>query len=542
MGGGIRRTVTTLSGRSLRTDLSACTVRSIEMNSSEQEHFQNYSLLNCRKMKPREKISFKSHVSFSTAPVHDSGNEIETNQDNPLATGTTSTNENVVPFLLADIGEGIKEVEVLQWHVKVGDEVQEFDTICQVQSDKATVEITSRFAGTIKEINSSSSKIQVGEPLVYIQTKSSLRANPLRGATLTTEHVVSDIADQIEPAANETSVLDSSVSSTNTNTDGNADYAGTVDNNAIKYMASPAVRKLIADNDIEVRKIQGTGPKGRILKADILQFMHKAQISTTEQKISSSPPPQVPLSTTVYQEDEDQSKSIVALTGYYKFMVQSMTESLQIPHMGLGDEIVVDKLLEFRKNWNDSCNDPTHKLGLLTILIKACSIALKEYPSINAKVHNVDECQVSIHQNHDIGAAMDTAHGLVVPVIRNVQDLSLVEIQLELDRLKESARSGNVELKDLVPSPTFTLSNIGGIGVGSHMSPVLVPPMIAMGALGRIQKLPRFDEDDNVTACHILYASWAADHRFLDGATLARFHQTFAKYASDPMLMLPHLK
>mmetsp|Transcript_7930 Transcript_7930/g.16601 ORF Transcript_7930/g.16601 Transcript_7930/m.16601 type:complete len:732 (+) Transcript_7930:94-2289(+) len=485
------------------------------------------------------------------------------------ATAADSNNDNdIVPFLLADIGEGIKEVEVLQWYVQVGDQVKEFDTICQVQSDKASVEITSRFAGTIVEINpSKSSHIQVGEPLVYIRTAGGGKSSSSSSSSTTTalaetvleQTAQSDHANQHRhdssrlqiPSTASHYALDSDVAATAVPIDGTdrsdtATSSHNSQNSSVKYLASPAVRKLAADHQINVRAIPGTGPQGRILKADILQYIQKT--TTTSPKSSTTAAASSPTAPGALQQEPQQEEpnNIVTMTGYNKFMVQSMTDSLQIPHMGLGDEIVVDKLLEFRRHWNASVQQQQQqddgKLGMQTLLIKACSMALKEYPHVNAKTHNIEECQVCVHENHDIGVAMDTPHGLVVPVIRNAQTLTLLEIQQELNRLKAAASSGNIALSDLSPSPTFTLSNIGAVGVGTHMSPVLVPPMIAMGALGRIHKLPRFDEHDNVVATNVLYASWSADHRFLDGATLARFHKAFAKYASDPLQMLPHLK
>jgi 2-oxoisovalerate dehydrogenase E2 component (dihydrolipoyl transacylase) len=201
----------------------------------------------------------------------------------------------------------------------------------------------------------------------------------------------------------------------------------------------------------------------------------------------------------------------------------------------------VGRLLQCRRELKES----THGLNIsiLAFLIKACSLALKQYPVCNAILHDLDKCQLKIMHCHNLGIAMDTPRGLVVPVIRNVQTKSLVEIQHDLDRLKLLAADSKLAPDDLM-TPTFSLSNIGSMGGGTYMQPVIVPPQLAMGAFGKIQRVPRFVDknDDQVYAASIMNVSWAGDHRFLDGATLARFHAAFKGYVENPVHMLVHLK
>ena len=491
---------------------------------------------------PPQRARCKSSVALA---VDDDESERGNNSNNDHDPNTT-----VVPFLLADIGEGIREVQVLQWHVSVGDTVQEFDTICQVQSDKATVDITSRYAGTIVDM-AADSTILVGQPLVHIATTKHNNDNKDDRAL---EHAPTP-ETPVAPSRSPTSQQPQNEHVETPRSDGNNQ----------KYLASPAVRKLAADHGIDPTTLTGTGPHGRVLKGDVLHYISAG--AATANATTTAP---VPNSIQENDNDNNNGQRIVTLSGYNRSMVQSMTDSLQIPHMALGDEIVVDKLLQFRQEWNahvaaqppqpqsshgpeTTPSTPMTKLGLQTLLVKACSLALTEFPAVNTKVHNAADCQVCYHDHHDIGVAMDTPHGLVVPVIRSVELKSLLQLQHEVDRLKTAAATGRTALSDLSPSPTFTLSNIGAIGVGTHMSPVLVPPLVAMGALGRIHKVPRYPsssmsmdhatvEEEQPVPTNVLYVSWVADHRFLDGATLARFHQAFARYASNPLLMLPQLK
>ena len=547
-------------------------------------------------------VTFQSfrNINSNAVPLELDRPDDERAETTNTAPTTSTTTTTVVPFLLADIGEGIQEVEVLEWHVKVGDYVQEFDTICQVQSDKATVEITSRFAGKIVQISNDTPKIAVGQPLVHIETTTSTpstappptlqqpqeRNSPssqppsTSTETLPEEHTPSDMV-----SSSPSSVLVSTNNLEPRLDDHDKDDGDSMrDSNNTKYLASPAVRKLAADHKINVQALHGSGPNGRVLKADILHYVNIHHPHEQEQQVPPSSITTTALTGGYQQQsqpipkndlEDSSSTRIVSVTGYSRAMVKSMTDSLQIPHMSLGDEIVVDKLIECRNQWNSAAAAATQKaakteqdgkqegfvkLGMQTLLIKACSMALNEHPSVNAKTHDVEQCQVCYHDNHDIGVAMDTPHGLVVPVIRQVQNKSLMDIQTKLDQLKRDAATGRTLYDDLVPSPTFSLSNIGAMGVGTHMSPILVPPMIAMGALGRIQRLPRYvvdldnDDDkendrdtstrnrDKVVPQHVLFVSWVADHRFVDGATLARFHKSFARYASNPLHMLPFLK
>merc|ERR1712110_590721 len=142
--------------------------------------------------------------------------------------------------------------------------------------------------------------------------------------------------------------------------------------------------------------------------------------------------------------------------------------------------------------------------------------------------------------SHNIALAMDTPMGLLVPSIKGVQNLSVFEIALELNRLQQLGVAGKLSTSDLTGG-TFSLSNIGSIG-GTYAKPVILPPQVAIGALGKLQVLPRFDDDDNIIKAHIVKFSWSADHRVLDGATVARFSNRMKDYLEDPASMVMDLR
>ena len=472
----------------------------------------------------------------------------------PTSTTQTST---TTPFLLADIGEGIKEVELLQWFVQPQQHIAQFDKICEVQSDKATVEITSRYDGVVTELcGNVGDMMAVGSPLLYIETTNATTesssesvAATSSATTTTTEerestHVSLETGQKLEQPQQVVQAREAAQETRSSTTPAE-------ETNDEKVPMSPAVRRLCKEYGISPSSIQGTGPQGRILKSDVLAMVDDQPPTATQQSTTTTTTIQPPPTTT----SADTKDEILQLRGYTRLMAQTMTESLQIPHMALGEELDVTQLLQLRQKINaNNTHTTTPKISFLALFLKACSVALHQHPLLNAAaIHsdNNEAAAVRLQPHHNLGVAMDTPRGLVVPVLRHVQDMSVVEIQAQLDRLKSLAH--NLPAADLEVPPTFTISNVGALGAGLHLKPVLVPPQLAMGALGRVRRLPRFDTDDNnnnnnnndqvkVVAADVLPVTWAGDHRYLDGAALARFHVTVARLLQDPVQMLIHLK
>jgi 2-oxoisovalerate dehydrogenase E2 component (dihydrolipoyl transacylase) len=435
---------------------------------------------------------------------------------------TLSSEAGKIPFLLADIGEGIKEVEVLQWHVAPGDRVQQFDPICTVQSDKATVEITSRYDGVIASLASDApgAMLQVGQPLLYFESEKDEAPAPNVSAPPAVSEAVKEEEDEILDAP--FSVAEETFS--------RPDSANSVH-------ASPAVRKLCREHGIALDAIPGTGPQGRVLKSDVLVHLEamNGEATTTspsDQSVSPSHQPQ-------------EGDQVIPIRGMRRLMVQTMTSALQIPHMCFGEEVCLNELIALRKQWNKQYEkNEVPSPSLLAWIIKALSAALRDYPLLNA-IHtiNPNDGSFSIVQRHDqnIGVAMDTPHGLVVPVVKSCQRLSLDEIEAQLLLLKRLAHENQLTPAQ-IQDRTFTLSNIGSIGSGAYMQPVLVPPVLAMGTLGRMRTVPRYNEAMELYPAAMMPVTWAGDHRFVDGASLGRFHNRFAEYIEEPFRMISQWK
>lgn len=438
-------------------------------------------------------------------------------QPNPILKrhSHSSHASKVVPFILPDIGEGIVEVLIKDWFVKVGDHVKEFDSICDVESDKATATITSRFDGVITKIHyEPGSLAKVGHPLVDI------------------EAVAGTSSGQESDGSSTRSDRDSRLTLTE-----DARPASRPDEGRPITAALPSVRRLAEQHGVDLSQIKPTGKGGRIvLKEDLLAFMahqQSAAASTTSlsrdidvrgssQLASSStgvkPVPRAP-------SDRETTQ---ALTGIRKAMFKTMTQSLKVPLFNYSDEIDMTRLVEVTR---ESRERGEEKVSHLAYIVKVVSLALLEHPELNATVDDAGE-RLTIKHYHNIGVAIDTKAGLVVPNVKNVQDLSIHEVSNELVRLRELGSQTKLGPEDL-QGATLTLSNIGSVG-GIFGIPRLVPPEIVIGALGRTRLLPRFNCSGQVEGRHLLQLVWAADHRAVDGATLSRFTNLIKQYLERP--------
>uniref|UniRef100_A0AAV1V5B3 Dihydrolipoamide acetyltransferase component of pyruvate dehydrogenase complex n=1 Tax=Peronospora matthiolae TaxID=2874970 RepID=A0AAV1V5B3_9STRA len=454
-----------------------------------------------------------------------------------------------IPFKLADIGEGIAEVEVLQWFVKRGDEVKQFQNVCEVQSDKATVEITSRYDGVVAKVHYEVGDMaKVGSTLVDIDVDDATAAKQAGGKK---KKVLSGAP---VPRAAPAPVVDSTVSAAATTV---APSEALVEMTAVpvlsgssvvprggqsneKLLTSPSVRRLAMEHSIDLHDVDGTGPEGRILKGDLLDYIRlQATQSQGAETLAYEPDAAVPSPiedggrATYMQQD-----TVVPLSMMQKMMTKSMNAALRIPHFGYGDEVQMDALYELRKELNPLAELRGVKLSFMPFIIKAASLALKQYPILNSSV-NESETELTLIASHNISVAMDTPTGLIVPNVKNVQMKSIIEIGEDLNRLQRLAVAGKLTPTDLCGG-TFSISNIGSIG-GTYMSPVLMVPQVAIGAVGRIQQLPRYDEEGEVRPMRVMNVSWSGDHRVIDGATMARFSNEWKGYLETPVSMLTEM-
>nr|ACX47992.1 transacylase [Naegleria gruberi] len=432
---------------------------------------------------------------------------------------TTNSNKKVVPFLLADIGEGITKVEVVKWFIKEGDHIEQFQNVAEVMSDKANVEISSRFDGVVKRLCYNVGDIaNVGAPLIEIEVADSTASPSSAGAATSSSSTVE--------VAKTTSTPSCAASS---------DIA---EESFGKILTTPAVRRIARENNLDLTKVPATGRNGRVLKEDVLSYLENPtkqqseKVAVPEQTSTATTTTSTPSTPTVGDRREP-------VRGLMRTMIRTMNAATKVPHFGYKDEVYVDNLMIIRSHLKKTAERQGVKLSYMPFIIKAVSLALKEYPILNSSLTE-DESEIIYKGDHNIGVAMDTPNGLLVPNIKSVQNKSILEIAAELNRLQELGKQGKLGANDL-KGGTFTLSNIGTIG-GTYADPVLSIPEVCIGAIGMIKKTATFDAHNNVVPKHIMYMSWAADHRVVDGATMARFSNLWKEYLENPDNFIVALK
>jgi len=295
-------------------------------------------------------------------------------------------------------------------------------------------------------------------------------------------------------------------------------------------LATPATRHLARKHQINLANVPATGKDGRISKEDILNYVN----GSAQPSIAIPVQPQIQKGIP-HAEPTSIADKVITLSGYARVMAKTMTASLSIPHFGYCDEVVMDNLIKLREEMKAHAKEKGIKLTYMPIMIKAASLALKKYSILNS-AYDPEKNTLTYKASHNIGVAMDSPNGLIVPNIKNVQEKSIFEVAEELNRLQKAALNSAVQVSDLTGG-TFSLSNIGAIG-GTYASPVLVVPEVAIGAIGKIQKLPRFDDAGNVIPVHIVQVSWSADHRVIDGATIAKFSNLWKRYLEFPNTLI----
>jgi 2-oxoisovalerate dehydrogenase E2 component (dihydrolipoyl transacylase) len=431
--------------------------------------------------------------------------------------------------------------------------------LCEVQSDKASVEITSRFAGVVKKLHYEAGEMaKVGKPLVDIDIQGDMKKEDLDALT-PREPEAPQPAKQSEEHPSKATASFSSLrsehneagaqSTDNTAPDVPRPQAG---NGKHASLATPAVRHLSKELKVDITQIPGTGRDGRVSKEDIYKFVERQKGAPAGQQTDAHRTPETGIASAPRQQQETRTP----LTKTQEQMFKTMTRSLNIPHFLYADEIDFTNLVELRRRLNKvlatasqagvsqgSSSEEVTKLSCLPFIIKAVSMALYKYPVLNARV-DIDPATskptLAYRSQHNVGVAMDTPTGLLVPVIRDVANLNVLSIASELVRLQALARAGRLSPADL-SGGTVTVSNIGNIG-GTYLSPVVVEREVAILGVGRMRTVPAFDDEGRVVRKEICNFSWSADHRVVDGATLARAAEVVRGIVEEPDVMVMHLR
>ncbi|MBD1584502.1 dihydrolipoyllysine-residue acetyltransferase [Pseudoalteromonas sp. S16_S37] len=435
-----------------------------------------------------------------SAPANDSGNSVDASNSS-----SNQSASQLEDFILPDIGEGIVECEIVEWLVAEGDQIKEDQAVCDVMTDKALVQIPAKHDGVVEKLYYKKGDIaQVHSPLFQ-----------LRLAGLSDAPAEAKV--EVKAAAQTVKATNQQVQKAQLPANG-------------KAIASPAVRRLAREHDVDINQVPGTGKNGRVYKEDIKRFVEGGASSS----VAANTPVSSRSATT--QTTVSGNTRVEPIRGMKAAMAKQMVASVStIPHFTFSDEIDLTEIIALRKELKDQYAKEGIKLTMMPFFIKALSLAIKEFPIVNSQVN--DECtEITYFDDHNIGMAVDSKLGLLVPNIKGCQNKSIVAVAQEVTRLTDAAREGRVSPNDL-KGGTISISNIGAIG-GTTATPIINKPEVAIVALGKLQHLPRFDDKGNVVSRAIMQVSWSGDHRVIDGGTIARFNNLWKAYLENPAKMM----
>lgn len=451
----------------------------------------------------------------------------------------SATLQKIETHTLSDIGEGVKEVQIIQWFVEEGATVEEWAPLCEVQSDKASVEITSKYSGVIKKLHfETDAVVQVGDGMLDIEVEGEdePEASPEEEPDQESkeEQSASEGKEKQDTARDDSAKEDPPAPENQERIPPSPKVSESGSSGKHASLATPAVRGLLKQHDLDINEIEGSGKDGRVLKEDVFRHLD-GQKDTS--KSAPTPQYQPTASPALNAKQEETQQNLAPIQSA---MYKTMTKSLAIPHFLYSDSINVTALAHMRLRLNQ-LRDPktTPKFSYMPFVIKAVSLAMNKYPLLNARLDTSDPAKPKLfmRKNHNIGVAMDTPGGLLVPVIKTVNARSMASIAHELHRLSELGAAGKLTNEDL-SGGTITVSNIGNIG-GGVVAPVIVEGQLAIMGMGRIKATPVFGADGKtVERADMLSANWSADHRVVDGATMARMASLVQGYLEEPETML----
>ncbi len=422
-------------------------------------------------------------------------------------------------FKLPDIGEGVHEGEITKWLVQPGQKVTLDQPMVEVMTDKATVEIPAPIAGTIEGVYAKEGEtVPVGKVILRISEGGTAAKKPEAekpapaGASAAGKATPAPAPKTVAPAAQ-------------------ASRPQSEPDVPFNVLATPATRKLARDLSVKLGEVQGSGPHGRVTKADV-QMVYEGRSAaqprtshpvSTEVRSSSAKPAQITVQRGALQK--------IPLRGIRKKIAESMTLSKhKAAHFTYVEEVDMTEVVSMRKAAAAEAEKRGVKLTFLPFIIKALIPALKEFPYLNSSLDEEHQ-EIVLKGDYNFGIATDTPNGLMVPVIKSVDSKSIWELAAEITELSERAKNGKSQMEDL-KGGTFTLTNAGSIG-GVFTTPVINYPEVAILGVNAIRKRPMV-VDDQIVIRDMMFLSMSVDHRVVDGADAARFMNRLIYFLSDP--------
>jgi pyruvate dehydrogenase E2 component (dihydrolipoamide acetyltransferase) len=442
-------------------------------------------------------------------------------------------------FRLPDIGEGVTEGEIVNWLVQEGDSVDENQEMVEVMTDKATVTIGAPKTGKVSQRRFQvGDTVPVGEVLVVLDLNGGGAAEaPAKAAPLPTASHQEAPTKTSQPAPSAPPVVASAVGDIREDLPGMAPAkaAEASDYFADKPLAAPATRKLARELGVDLRKVEPSGSAGRVTREDVERHASSGGPAAAPKAAPSEARAPAPEPAPAPPPAPSAGDERVPIRGLRKRIYESMARSKRTAaHFNYIDEVDVSELVKLKDRVKPYADQAGVKITFLPFIIKAVVAALKKHPRLNSVVDDAAMEHV-LRKQYDIGIAAATEAGLIVPVLRNADRLSIVEIARELDRLGKLARDGKLGREDLGGS-TFTVSSLGKLG-GLMAPPIIFYPEVGIMGVHAIRKRPVV-KNDQIVIGEVMFLSFSFDHRIIDGDVGALFAQEIIALLQEPDRLL----
>lgn len=421
-------------------------------------------------------------------------------------------------FNFPDIGEGLDEGTILEWYVVKGQQIKSGDPLVKMETDKVVTDIPSPKTGTLTMVYGKIGEvIHVGNPLVEIEIEG------VEGAAAVAEQKKLEFDVVEEKGAGVVGTLE--VAGNNaylpSSDEGSSSEPATAEKSMKKVLATPVARAYAREFNVDINLVTGTGPGGRVMKEDIKNYFESSKRIEDNAKVV----PQLPTDRITYQP----------LSQIRKTIAKNMTTSKHTAvHMTVHEEVEISELIRIRDKFKKQFSDKDIKISYLPFVLKAVALALKKHPTLNAEL-DLEGNRMVFKNYVNIGIAVDTEDGLVVPVIRDVDQLTIAELAVKVMEIAEKGRTRQLSLNDMKDG-TFTVTNYGSIG-GLYAVPVINYPQAAILGIGRLFEKPIF-KGTEVVKGSFFPLSLSVDHRIVDGGETTRFINTVMAYLNEPVLML----
>ena len=428
-------------------------------------------------------------------------------------------------FELPEIGEGVVEGEIVSWKVDVGASVNRDEPFCEIMTDKATVEISSPVSGTVTKLHGDPGDIiKVHAPLAEIDESGAPAPAPEKPAPA--KAAAPPAPKPAAPAPAPAPAAPKPAAPAPASASRRAPAQPSTPGQRGHTKATPAVRREAKERGIDIHTVPGTGPGGRVTRQDLDRHGSSAPMGLPKA------PPALPQ---VYPTGHVEKVKIIGLRR--KIAQQMSAAKLTAPHFTYVEEIDATELVAVRGVLKKAAAERGVKLTYLPFIMKACSLAFREFPNVNARMDS-EAFELSVHGDHNIGIATDTPQGLFVPVIKNVEQKSILHLAAEIADITTRTREGRASLEDF-SGGTFTITSVGNIG-GVLATPILNVPEVGILGVNAIRDRAVVI-DGEIAVRKMLNFSPSFDHRIIDGAVAARFIARMKQLIEEPGELLMEL-